>query len=308
MLLFTIIYDGNREDVISGLNKIQDYFKEKKVHVGISESIEKNTHFVRLYCDDEVYTDKIYNMFKLYMSNIIFQIILKNFSKKEMSNFLSDTYFFLRYEEIDEISKRIMNVLLDKVELIDENSIYYENRKNEIVKKIEGLIEDNREFNLDGFLRFRFKDFKQEILDIVDKVVENYMAEKEYDEFIKLLKYFVEIQDSKIDTVNLYIDKNGDYTIKDNSGKDLKGILFKDLTDLKYSKETNFEDILISGLITSVPEEIIIHCPQNSKNQEFIATLKSVFGDRLSLCDSCSVCINIMKSKNLKKSIDKEHI
>lgn len=308
MLLFTIIYDGNREDVITGINKIQEYFREKKVHVGISEIIERNTHFVKLYCDDEAYTDKIFDMFRLYMANIIFQIILRNFSKKEMNIFLSDTYFFLRYEEIDEISKRIVNALDDKVVSIDESSIYCENRKNEIIKRIEGLIEENREFNLDGFLRFRFKDFKEELIDIVDRIVEDYMAEKEYDEFIKLLKYFVEIQDSKIDTVNLYIDRNGEYSIRDNLGNDLKGVLFKDLSDLKYSRDANFEDILISGLITCVPEKIIIHCPLNSKNQEFISTLKNVFGDRLTLCDSCPLCISIMEGKNLKKSIDKEHI
>lgn len=308
MLLFTIIYDGNREDVITGINRVTNYFREKNVHVGIAENIEKNTHFVKLYCDDEVYTDKIFDMFRLYMANIIFQIVLKNFSKKEMNILLSNTYFFLRYEEIDEISKRITDILDDKSSLIDENSIYCLNRKNEIIKRIEGLIEENREFNLDGFLRFRFKDFKEELIDIVDKVVEDYMAEKEYDEFIKLLKYFVEIQDSKIDVVNLYIDKNGEYSIKDNLDQDLKTLLFKDLSDLKYSREANFEDILISGLITCVPEKIIIHCPHNSKNQEFISTLKNVFGDRLTLCDSCPLCLNIIGSKNLKKSIDKEHI
>ena len=33
------------------------------------------------------------------------------------------------------------------------------------------------------------------------------MVEKEYNEFIKLLKYFVEIQESKVDEVNILIEE-----------------------------------------------------------------------------------------------------
>ncbi len=37
------------------------------------------------------------------------------------------------------------------------------------------------------------------------------MVEKEYNEFIKLLKYFVDVQENKIDEVNIIIDKLGNY-------------------------------------------------------------------------------------------------
>lgn len=35
------------------------------------------------------------------------------------------------------------------------------------------------------------------------------MVDKEYNEFIKLLKYFVEIEESKLDKLNILIDPTG---------------------------------------------------------------------------------------------------
>ena len=43
------------------------------------------------------------------------------------------------------------------------------------------------------------KELREDIEEIIDKVVEEYMVEKEYREFVKLLKYFVDIQESKIE-------------------------------------------------------------------------------------------------------------
>ena len=50
------------------------------------------------------------------------------------------------------------------------------------------------------------KELRSDIEEIIDKVIEGYMVEKEYKEFIKLLKYFVDIQESKIDLINIVID------------------------------------------------------------------------------------------------------
>ena len=55
------------------------------------------------------------------------------------------------------------------------------------------------------------------------------MVEKEYKEFVKLLKYFVDIQESRIDEVNIYIHEGGGYVIKDGYGKDVFGDFIKEL-------------------------------------------------------------------------------
>ena len=130
---------------------------------------------------------------------------------------------------------------------------------------------------------------REDIDFIIDKVVEKYMVEKEYSEFIKLLKYFVEIQDSKLETVNIIIDPNGKYFIRDKDGNDMLREFLNELSGEKIT-ENNLEDLIISGLITNAPKSINIHGVQNCINKEIIDTINNVFADRVHICEKCELC------------------
>ncbi|NMM64048.1 putative sporulation protein YtxC [Clostridium sp. P21] len=297
MLLLTVVYDNDKENVIDRINKIKEYFKNKNIVIGISESIESNTHFVKIFCDEEL-NDKLNSMFTINIANILYEIVIDEFYKRDMEMFLYDTYFFLKYDEIKEIKESSLKVLKGKEATIDENSIYYMNKKNIIIDKIVECIHENKEININGFITFRMKELKEDLEQIIDKVVEKYMAEKEYTEFIKLLKYFVEIQDSKIEEINIIIKNDGKYSIQDREGNNIEEKLFSDLEELKYSDNTNIDDMIISVLITNSPEKIVIHCSENCKNLDLIDTIKKVFTDRVQLCDTCKVCKEIKHSLN----------
>jgi len=141
------------------------------------------------------------------------------------------------------------------------------------------------QINISGFLTFRTKELNVDLECIADKVVEEYMVEKEYNEFIKLLKYFVEIQESKVDEVNILIEKNGDYYLRDENGNDLVGNMITELTDVKFDSKESQEELIISTMITSAPKKIIIHCAEHCKNKELLQTISKVFGERVHFCN-----------------------
>lgn len=295
MLLLTVVYSKEREDIVDGINKVKEYFKSKNKVIGISESIESNTHFVKIFCEEEI-DDRLRNIFNINVANILYNVVIDEFYNKDMMEFLSDTYFFLKYEEIKEIKDTSLEMLKGEGAIIDESSIYCINKKNKMIDKITQCIEENREININGFMTFRMKELRDDLEGIIDKIVEKYMVEKEYNEFIKLLKYFVEIQDSKIDLMNIEISSDGEYIIRDKNGDDITRRLFDELNDLRYRENTNNEDVLISVLITNSPEKIIIHCAENCRNEELIDTVKKVFTNRVEFCDNCSSCKKIKAS------------
>ncbi|AKN34208.1 sporulation protein [Clostridium carboxidivorans P7] len=297
MLLLTVVYDNDKEKVIDGINNIKEYFKNKNIVIGISESIESNTHFVKIFCNEEL-NDRLSNMFNVNIANMLYEIVIDEFYKKDMEMFLCDTYFFLRHDEIKEIRENSIKVLKGKESIIDENSIYYMNKRNTIIDKIVECIVENKEININGFITFRMKELREDLEEIVDKVVERYMTEKEYNEFIKLLKYFVEIQESKIEEINIIIKSDGKYLIQDKEGNDIEKKLFADLGDLKYKENTNMDDMIISMLITNSPGKIIIHCGDNCRNLDLIDTIKKVFTNRVQMCDTCKICEKIKHSLN----------
>ena len=300
MLILKLAYDDDLS-FSKDLQELRERLKKKDILIGLVESIEGKTHIIKIICEENCYNEKIKEIINMYVSNILYRIVIENYRKKEMFEFLTDNYFFLKQNEILEIENEIMKVL--KCEYLNdkEGSVYCLNRINSIINKIQECISENQEINVDGFLTFRMRKLRKEIEEVIEKVIEMYMVEKEYNEFVKLLKYFVNIQECKIEEVNIIINEDNKYKVEDKEGRDLYKDFLKELTGDEKDLEVNIEDILISGLITSSPENIVIHGKENCNNKEFLETIENVFGNKVRYCDKIDECIEI---KNMSKNVD----
>jgi putative sporulation protein YtxC len=291
MLLLTLVYNKERDGLISDIHDMIEYFRSRKIVIGVSESILKDNHFLKFYCENQDYdcNKNVLNSFNLYIANIIYNIVIDEYYPNEMVGFISENYFFLKGEEIEEVKREAYEALKSDGEIIDENSIYCINKKNSMVKKIQNCIMENDSINIEGFLTFRLRELNSDIEAIVDKTVERFMVEKEYNEFIKLLKYFVEIQESKIDEVHIINKKDGSYEVKDRYGINIMEKLKVEIGKIKYPGEVKLDDMLISALITNCPEKIVIHCAENNPNKELIETIKNVFEERVTFTSSSRI-------------------
>lgn len=300
MLILKLAYN---EDLTfsSELQELRELLKKKDILIGFVESIEGKTHIIKIICEENCYNEKIKEIINLYVSNILYRIVIDNYRKKEMFEFLTDNYFFLKQHEILEVEDEIVKVLKYEETTKNEDSIYCLNRVNSMVEKIKDCISEKQEINIDGFITFRMRKLRGDIEKIIDKVVERYMIEKEYKEFVKLLKYFVEIQECKIDEINIIIEENNNYIIKNREGKDLYYDFLKEIKEEQGRIELNMEDILISGLITSAPKNIIIYGKENCNNKEFLNTIENVFGDKVTFREGIS---NFKIKKIITKNVD----
>jgi len=292
----TIVYNDEIDDLNNDIMNIKQCFDSKNIVIGIVESLLNKNHIIKIFCEDECYTEKTVNIFNHYLANILYKVVINEFYKNELEYFLNETYFFLKEEELIEVRSLCINSMENEGKITDESVVYCINRKNNIIEKIILCLEQNKEINVNGFVRFRMKELVSELEGMVDKIVEKYMAEKEYNEFIKLLKYFVDIQESKIEAINIIIEQGGNYIVQDNVGENVLEQLLNELFDTKYSDTVSMEDIIISGLITNSPKKVLIHGLENCMNLEFIETIKNVFCDRVEICDSCKTCETIKPS------------
>lgn len=290
MLILTLIYSSKWESINENLKEIQDLLSLKNIEIRYCENNEGKTVFLKVYSKDATVAARAKRMFTIYLSNYLYKLSSEEFYNKHLEKIMNDSYFFMDKKEVKKIKSMVKEVIINEGYLIDESSIYYMNRKNEITSKIVEFIQDNDEFNLDGFMTFRIKEFLPNYEKMVDKIIEKYMVQKEYSEFVKLLKYFVDIQDYKIDEVNIIIDKEGNYKILNKKGEDILSDFLIDLSNTKFSGVVAMDDIIISGLITNVPKRIVIHGSNNCKNKELIETIKNVFLERVAFCNNCSFC------------------
>ncbi|WP_291571967.1 putative sporulation protein YtxC [Clostridium sp. UBA4548] len=290
MLLLELIDNSNRDYMVEDIKDMITYFNKKNVTLDMSVSFEQGKQLIKIQGDDKKYDNKMIKLINLHLGNVLYKVIIDEFYKNNIGKLLTESFPFLKFDDIKALKEMVYRALRDEDEKVDETVIYFMNRKNNVIEKIVQCLEENNEVNVQGLLTFRMKDFKEDLESIVEKVVEKYMVEKEYNEFIKLLKYFVEVQESKLQEVHIMIDEKGDYIVKDEFGNDILNNLIDELYETKYTAKVTSEDLIISGLITTAPQRVIIHSVHNCINKELIETIKNVFENRVSYCNDCKQC------------------
>ena len=126
------------------------------------------------------------------------------------------------------------------------------------------------------------ENYSHELEKQVDIAVNQYLVEKEYLEFVSLLKMYVNSESSTIDIVHLIYDTTNP-TLLDKNKKIIKTDI--NLSNAKYLSDISFSscDMILNTLLNLLPKKIYIHL-KNQDDDEFINTLKLIFDDRVHLC------------------------
>ena len=226
------------------------------------------------------------NTFYEKLSNYITESIINTYENEILNKLLMSNYFyFLDYEQIE-----IKNII-DELISSDEHS-----RRKELINISlkEYFKEGNKKMILDGFITFRLKDYIEVLDYVVDLSVNNYLIKREYFEFIKLLKKYLEKQKSTCDIVHL-IYLNNESILLDSSFNIINTSLDTSFLN-KYSNiEFSSNDYSLNTLLNIVPKKLYIHLIDNE--DEFIQTL--IFEDTIYICTDCEIC-NYYKNKVIK--------
>ncbi len=94
MLLFTIVYNNEREDLIYKLVELKEYFQSRNIVVGLSENIEAKTHFIKIYCEEKFSDKKVTDLISNELVNILYDVTIDRFIKMDLNKFIEDAYFF----------------------------------------------------------------------------------------------------------------------------------------------------------------------------------------------------------------------
>ncbi|ABO50138.1 conserved hypothetical protein [Desulforamulus reducens MI-1] len=229
-------------------------------------------------------------LFRHFVADIISDLILNQWEKAIMADVIKENYFFFNEDE----KKIIYQYSQDyaKGERVFIGCMDRLDRKNLIIKRLVEFLEQSNNLVIDGFIRFRLKDYINEIKEAVDQAVDDFLMEREYREFIQLLKYFVEIQDSKVDVVNVLMNQRGTYKLYDENNEPISSEFLEGFILDIMDNEINYEDLLISALITMAPNKIVFHFGASHKPETTIDTIKHVFEGKVEECPGCKLCQN----------------
>ena len=225
--------------------------------------------------------------------NEITEDILQNYEKKLLDKIINTHYFyFLNYEKAKIIDKALRRLEMEeddaaslRVDIIREKLEEYlslERPATDNILASKGAVE--------GFVRFRLREYYSVLETVVDDAAQEFLIEREYEEFIGLLKYFVEISESKLPILHI-VPADCGYTFLDHNKRDITNECLSDfLLPIEgvcgpfviAEDNINYDDMLISTLIMLAPARILWHAAEEST--EIATTVKKIFEDRLELC------------------------
>lgn len=219
--------------------------------------------------------------FENLICNIFIQTIIEFYENKLVKEIINFNYFY--FEEYEK--NKIFENCIDILETMEKEE---KNKKEKLINdEILKYIKEKKSMILDGFVRFRLKEYVKYIDNIVDEGVNKYIIDKEYTEFINLLKVYIESKKSEIDLIHLiYI--NGESILLDKNKNFIS--ITENIFNAKYLSDISFSsnDFALNTLLTLLPEKIEIHLIE--KEDEFINTLKSIFEGRIQICSDCNIC------------------
>ena len=130
--------------------------------------------------------------------------------------------------------------------------------------------------------------------DLLQEAVNQFVLDKEYIEFINLLKGYVDSKVPNNKVVNL-VYVNSEAILLSSDGN----LIELDLFDSKYLSDITFcnNDYVLNTLVGILPSKIILHLV--SAKDVFIKTVELIFGDKVSVCPGCELC-TAYKMLNLK--------
>lgn len=161
-------------------------------------------------------------------------------------------------EEIENIATNLMKKNMsssDEGVALKKLGKIREKLTNDIIQSLNG----GNCFNIRGFIDFRLKDNHLVLVEIVEKAIEEYLMKREFNDFIKLLRYFVDVQEPKVKIVHIALDEENKFRLYDEQGNLINNENLRDIAAEISGSYIGYDYLLVSSLITIAPEKIYIH-------------------------------------------------
>lgn len=210
------------------------------------------------------------------ISDILSFLVIEKYEESLLKRLIFSNYFYFDIQE--------RNAVLDiTLNLLSENDfVFIDNRQKILHEEFYNYLLENNKIVLDGFINFRTKKYLSFLSSVIDDAVNHFIVEREYWEFISLLKVYINSEVSSMEHVYL-IYSNSESVLLDKDKNIIN--IDKDVFNAKYLSDISFSsnDYTLNTLLNLLPKKIYIHLSDGIYD-EFINTVQLVFEGRVEFC------------------------
>ena len=210
------------------------------------------------------------------ISEILSCLVIDLYEQDLLKRLIVSNYFYLDNQERD----IVFDICLEL--LVENNLESFDDRYKLLFDSFSMYLSENNKLVLDGFINFRTKKYISFLESIIDNAVNQFIVEREYWEFISLLKVYINSESSSADCVHLIYSSEHSVLLDTNKNIiNMETNIFKAiyLSDITFS--SNY--YALNALLNLLPKKIFIHLSDNNID-EFINTLLLIFENRIEIC------------------------
>lgn len=277
----TICIKTNNKKISKYLLEELKYFEVQEIYVSCYD-FKYYTNVIIHYVGENV------DLFLNKISVLLSYIIIDFYEPLLIKSLINTNYFYFSTDE----KTKIYNMCLTNIDFSSSVSML-----NTISNTFCDYFSNNKYVILDGFVNFRLKEYIKSLDSVVDMCVNKFIIDREYNEFISILKSYIATTPCGSCVIHL-IYRNQESILLDDK-KDI--IEFNnDLVYQKYLSDISFSsnDLALNLLLTLLPQKLYIHVLD--EEDDFINTLKLIFDSRVYICTDCDLC-NLYKQKQAPK-------
>lgn len=217
---------------------------------------------------------------KRFIANALSDVIVNDLEGGIIRSIIKNDHGYLTKEDQERLYREVLKVINGDSDG-QGRLLLKMYRKSKILGRILEYLESNRELVLEGFVKFRLKDYKRELQEAVDRVAEDLLIEKEYNDFVRLLKYYVELQAPQVEEVHVVPEQGGRYLLLDSRGLPVQMGALGDLSVTGPEGEVEYEDLLVSSLVSLAPRRVLIHASPERLGEPTLNILKEIFDGKV---------------------------
>lgn len=202
---------------------------------------------------------------------------------------ISELHPYLTDDEAEYVALLTFHGLRESGERIGD--LTYDEWTQRVREAVQQVLEHETPLDVVGVMRFRARNCLAAIDEGIHEMVEQFLADREYEEFVSMLRYMLDSQKATDQIYHVFCTDERVWIC--NSEGEL--VRDKEVTAAAVhsteDSEVNPEDLAMSILITRSPCQIVIHdLTVAAPWPSFAETLSRVFLERATRCGGCASC------------------
>jgi len=216
------------------------------------------------------------------------------FFTKWMKEYLKQTFYYDDEQEIQAIMETAKTMFFPSLSFKGEvDTISFIQWQQEIYNQIAPFINEGISFSFDSFLSFRLQRCKEQILNLVEKAIDEYRMEMDYQLMLQKCRDFLNQQEPKVETVYVSMKEKIQFFDEEKQKISFEQVCIWLQAVTPFEKYLPIHERMIGPLVSMAPKKIVIESKEC--NDDLYHTLINIFEERIELVDTDSLVRNKWK-------------